>query len=175
MRQIISPEYLALNKQLHATDSHYGAHGDVGAAHVVKMARDNSFKSILDYGCGKGQMRPAILKLAPEMKVLEFDPAIEGKDALPTVGFDFLIAMDVMEHIEPDYLDSVFETMRDLRPRLVMLQIALTKAQKTLQDGRNAHLIVEPPEWWMTRARPYFQQEHTQITPGHLIYYGTPL
>lgn len=175
MPQIISPEYLALNKHLHAEEPHYGAHGDHGAAHVVKMARDNRFKSILDYGCGKGSMKPAILKIAPEMTVYEFDPAIEGKDVLPTVPIDFLIAMDVMEHIEPDYLDSVFETMRDLRPRLVMLQIALTKALKTLPDGRNAHLIVELPEWWMARAGAYFKQEHIQVTPSHLIYYGTPL
>jgi 2-polyprenyl-3-methyl-5-hydroxy-6-metoxy-1,4-benzoquinol methylase len=173
-KTLISPEYAALNRQLHERDSEYGAHGDYRAEHVVKTARDNKYRSILDFGCGKGSLKPAIASIAPELTVMEYDPAIPGKDALPEGAVDFLVALDVMEHIEPAYLPAVCEVMRDIKPKLAMLQIALTPALKTLPDGRNAHLIVQPPAWWLAQLKPYFETAGTQLHPLHLMYYGIP-
>ncbi|MBY0509967.1 MAG: class I SAM-dependent methyltransferase [Rhodospirillaceae bacterium] len=154
---------------------HYGADAAKDAAGVVKFARKYDAKTVLDFGCGKGTLKPAIAAAAPDLTIFEFDPAIPGKETLPTAQIDVIAAMDVMEHIEPEYLDSVLETMRDMRPKLVILKIALTPAQKTLPDGRNAHILLKPAAWWMEQLQRYFTPRNAQELPLHFMFIGTPV
>lgn len=175
MKPIISREYATLNKRLHEERFDYGASATEWVPHIVDLARRNDSKVIFDYGCGKGTLKTGIAKVAPEFTVLEFDPAIEGKDKIPSGKPDLLVALDVMEHIEPDYLNAVLATMRRIRPQAVFLSIATMAANKTLPDGRNAHIIVQPPEWWIEQLEPHFQQIHAQVNKGHFIYIGRPL
>jgi hypothetical protein len=172
---LISPEYAALNKQLHEERDDYGAGGRKDAPEIAGFCRNSGFKTILDFGCGKGVLKPAIAAIAPELTVLEFDPAVEGKDTLPAVPVDLVAALDVMEHIEPECLEGVLEAMRGMGPKCVLLVISLHAAQKTLPDGRNAHLIVKPAEWWVTRLGRYFSLFHRIDTPNHFTFIGTPL
>lgn len=79
-----------------------------------------------------------------------------------------------MEHIEPDYLAGALATMRDLAPKGVVLKIALIPATKNLPDGRNAHLIVQPKDWWQQQLAPFFDTVSTQDIPSHFIFMGTP-
>jgi len=37
-----------------------------------------------------------------------------------------------------------------------LLVISQRLANKTLADGRNAHLIVKPTKWWMERLKKHF-------------------
>lgn len=179
---LISPEYAEMNRQLHAESAVYGIAAARDAAGVVKFARKFGCASILDFGCGKGSLRPAVLEIAPEMTVLEFDPAIAGKDALPAAPVDCVAGMDVMEHIEPDYLEAVLETIHGLASKLVILKIALIPAQKTLPDGRNAHILLMPSVWWAERLERHFRPVMAQELigegtgkPAHFMYIGTPL
>ena len=175
-KPVILPEYAALNKQLHAESANYGANASARAVNVVEISRMNKFNIILDYGCGKGTLRPAVKKIAPDLKVLEFDPAIKGKDTIPSRRPDLVVVLDVMEHIEPDYLDSVLSTIRNLTPQAVLMTIATEAAQKTLPDGRNAHLIVQPTEWWLERLQTYFKPLKAQpLEDHHFLFFGTPL
>jgi len=176
MKPVISDQYKEMNKQLHADKPEYGADAQKDAAGVVKFARKSESKIILDFGCGKGALKPAIALLAPDLTVLEFDPAIEGKDQLPTEPVDLIAAMDVMEHIEPEYLTGVLESMCALKPRLVIMKIALTPAKKFLSDGRNAHILLQPPSWWRAQLDQYFQVRNAQeMLPLHYMYIGSPL
>ena len=175
MKPVISKEYLELNKQLHAERDDYGSGSNNSAAAVLKICRLNGYKVVLDFGCGKGTLKPAMAELARDIRVLEFDPSIPGKDRLPTKQPDFIVALDVMEHIEPDYLDSVLANMRDLKPKSVMLMIATKPAQKTLPDGRNAHLIVEPGTWWAVKLEPYFRAITAREDAEHYLFVGTPI
>ncbi len=174
MKPVISPEYAAMNRQLHDDKPEYGVGAAKDAASVVKLARSAGYTVVLDYGCGKGALKPAVLALAPELTVLEFDPAVPGKDALPTQAVHLVAALDVMEHIEPEYLDGVLQTMCDLKPHGVVLKIALIPANKTLPDGRNAHLIVEAADWWKARLEHFFKPFTTQDLKTHFLFYGTP-
>jgi len=175
IRPLISPEYAALNQRLHETNAAYGAGAAKSAHGLIEHARRFQCSIILDYGCGKGTLKPAIEALAPDLQVLEFDPAIPGKETLPSQRPDLIIARDVMEHIEPDFLDGVLGTMSDLKPRVVVLSISLVPAKKSLPDGRNAHLIVEDMSWWNARLSRYFTPLTSAETPGHLLYIGVPL
>ena len=57
-----------------------------------------------------------------------------------------LISTDVLEHIEPVFLDAVPKEMN--RTLQKMLSYYCYKLLKVFNDGRNAHLIVETPGWW---------------------------
>lgn len=171
---LISPEYAALNKQLHEERFDYGSRAD-GLAVIIGLARTNGLKTILDFGCGKGALKLTMQTAAPDLAVLEFDPAVPGKDKLPDKPADLVVALDVMEHIEPEYLENVLSTMRDMRPKAVLLSIALQPANKTLPDGRNAHLIVESADWWRARLAPYFKTGQDAASVSHLTFLGTPL
>jgi len=59
-----------------------------------------------------------------------------------------LISTDVLEHIEPFFLDDVLKDIHNLFQKNAFLIIATSPAKKFLPDGRNAHLIVETPGWW---------------------------
>lgn len=156
---IISPAYLAQNRILHENPD-FGASkssdANAGAASIVAGAAHFNARSILDFGCGKGVRAAAIRAAAPHLTVYEFDPAIPGKETLPD-HVDMVIAMDVMEHIEPEYLNGVFETIVGLRPKIFVATICLIPSSRTLSDGRNAHLIQESAQWWENAFKRYFK------------------
>jgi len=67
-----------------------------------------------------------------------------------------VICTDVMEHIEPECLDDVIDDLKRVTNIVLVVNIALRPAKKTLADGRNAHLIVKDIEWWMGKFLKYF-------------------
>jgi 2-polyprenyl-3-methyl-5-hydroxy-6-metoxy-1,4-benzoquinol methylase len=174
-KPLISPEYAELNRAMHAQQPVYGAAAAKDAAGLVKYARKENCRTILDYGCGKGSLKPAIAAIAPDFIVYEYDPAVPGKERLPSHQVDLIAAMDVMEHIEPELLDAVLESMVALRPKLVILKIALTPAQKTLPDGRNAHILLRPSAWWAEQLAGYFTAQKAKELPLHFLFIGHPL
>jgi hypothetical protein len=57
----------------------------------------------------------------------------------------------VLEHIEPEQIDTVLEKLFTIGTKYQHHFIACHPSKKGLSDGRNAHLIVEKPEWWKTK------------------------
>jgi len=55
----------------------------------------------------------------------------------------------VLEHIEPDLLDNVLDDLKRVTAGKGIFTVHTGEAVKTLPDGRNAHLIQQPPEWWL--------------------------
>jgi 2-polyprenyl-3-methyl-5-hydroxy-6-metoxy-1,4-benzoquinol methylase len=114
--------------------------------------RSTGSRSILDYGCGKGNLAVAM----PDLAIREYDPAIAGKDGEPEPA-DLVICTDVLEHIEPNYLDDVLDHIRSVTAKFAFLNIATRPAVKTLPDGRNTHLIIRPQDWWRSRIEKFFE------------------
>jgi len=152
--QTISPEYLNLNKQMH--EGNFGGGGYKRIPHILPVIKEFGIKTILDYGCGQGTLAIG-LEEAKKNGVVEFDsicnydPARREYSKKPTGVFDLVCCTDVLEHIEPDYLDNVIEDLYQYTGKVAYLFIACSKANKVLPDGRNAHLIQEGPHWWMSR------------------------
>jgi hypothetical protein len=46
-------------------------------------------------------------------------------------------------------LDQVLDHIRSKTLKRALFSVHLGPAGKTLSDGRNAHLIQEPPAWWL--------------------------
>ena len=145
---MITDNYKNDLKKLHESKA-FGNRGGVNQE-VARCIEQYNVQSILDFGCGKGNVVESLKEAYPNLKVYGYDPGREGLDALPD-NVDMIISTDVLEHIEPELLD---ETLLDLarRTNKVMYHlIACHPAKKSLSDGRNAHLIIEKPEWWKNK------------------------
>ena len=143
----ISLEYQKILKEMHENASNWGRTSEIPVL-VEKYISELNIESILDFGCGKGEILKLIEKRYPNIKTYGYDPAFN--DVLPE-KIDMVISTDVLEHIEPEKLD---ETINDLRNRTNIVQyhlIACHKATAVLPDGRNAHLIIKTPDWWQRK------------------------
>ncbi len=148
---LISPAYAEMQRILHAAPQGYGGRGDKWAAVVVALMAEYRASSVLDYGCGQGSLKRAVMaEPRPGVRFDEYDPAIPGKDGIPVFA-DLVVCTDVLEHIEPDRLDAVLAHLKLLARKAVFAVISLKDSNKTLTDGRNAHIIIRPSTWWQKR------------------------
>lgn len=147
--KLVTPEYQALLTQMHA-NTPWGTKGHKHVQDVMSFCSSLSAKSILDYGCGQQALKKALKEIDPNIDVRGYDVGISELSCLPDRA-DLVVSTDVFEHIEPSFLDNVIEHTFSLAELGVYHHIALTPAKRKLPDGRNAHLIIEPTEWWISR------------------------
>ena len=145
---LISEQYRELNAELHARNPRYGTSGEAWAPAIAQVAESYGARTILDYGSGKGTLAQALP--AGMFDVREYDPAVAGKDGEPQPA-QMVACTDVLERIEPEFLDHVLNHLCEMTENVAFLVVATALAQKTLADGRNAHLIVEPARWWLPK------------------------
>ena len=112
-------------------------------------------KSVLDYGCGKGAILNNLQQTYPNTVWKGYDPAVEQFKIITEKSFDCIFSNDVLEHIEPQYIDKVLEHIWKLSNKFIWLRIDTKPARKTLMDGRNAHLILESKEWWQNKIQQH--------------------
>lgn len=159
MSDLISPEYLDQLHKMRAAN-HRPNWGNGGQKHVEPLLRiieEYNPKSVLDYGCGHWTILSVLsLKLGTKIpKLGGYDPGIPSRATLPEPA-DLVFSTDVLEHIEPDKLESVLDHIRTLTLRVAYLNVHTSKATAILPDGRNAHLIQQPREWWQAKFESRF-------------------
>jgi 2-polyprenyl-3-methyl-5-hydroxy-6-metoxy-1,4-benzoquinol methylase len=176
---LISEQYRRLNAELHERGD-YGVSGHKWAMPVNGLALQCEAATVLDYGCGRGTLKQKLDRLVFSgfggerpcpYRVLEYDPAIPGKDAAPEPA-DLVVCGDVLEHIEPACLGDVLDHLAALTKKAAFLVIATRPAKKVLSDGRNAHLIVEGPEWWLCKLIDHWRPESFQNRGGEFVFVG---
>ena len=141
---LVTQNYKALNRELHESIPEYGGNGHLWASMIDDIAVSIKTRDVLDYGCGKESLKSRL------SYVKGYDPCIPGLDETPAPA-DFVVCTDVLEHIEPECIEDVLNDIKRVTKRLVFAVIESRPAMKTLPDGRNAHLIQEPPEWWLPK------------------------
>ena len=161
--QVISDEQRALNKALHAQSDQFGNRGDgAGLAGNLPIALQRMHElgicnSVLDYGTGKGMLVHRLRKELPgSIEINGYDPAVTVWETKPSKPADILTCLDVLEHIEMSSIDAVLHDIKNLTRHFCYLVIDLQPAVKTLADGRNAHILLAPPEWWVSRIAQLF-------------------
>jgi hypothetical protein len=153
---LISDSYRTLNEELHERRPDYGVGGHRYSDMICGMLQHFNARSFLDYGAGKDTLRAAIgeelIKHGQRHRftLTGYDPAVAGLAADPEAA-DVVACTDVLEHIEPDCLESVLAHLASKVRKAAFLTVATRPAVKVLADGRNAHLIVEPWTWWAPR------------------------
>lgn len=141
---LISERYREQNSLLHKEGA-YGHKGGSYANQVVDICNTLRSTDVLDYGCGQHFLAQRL-----PFPIKEYDPALEGFDKAPEPA-DIVVCTDVLEHIEPECLDAVLDDLKRLTKKVGFFAVDIREAKKTLPDGRNAHLIQQPAEWWFPK------------------------
>ena len=145
----ISPEYLAEQEKLHETGD-YGTVSSMYAPIVSSVINKMQVTHLLDYGCGANVTLAKALKVDHKLTYQAYDPAVPrfAKEPLPA---QMVCCIDVLEHVEPEHLEGVLDDLVRLTEGIIFLSFATVPALKTLSDGRNAHLTVQPLQWWLPK------------------------
>lgn len=141
---LITEEYRKLNEQMHLEKKSYGTSGVKLASYVKGVSEKLGTTDILDYGCGKGTLAANL-----PFDIHQYDPCVPEHARTPEPA-DIVICSDVLEHIEPDCLIDVLDDLYRVTKKSILLVIHHGPAKKHLADGRNAHLIQEDEQFWLT-------------------------
>lgn len=165
--QLISDEYRAQQKHLHATTV-YGTASIGYAPKVAELMNKFQIAEVLDYGAGRLNLLRTISdgKLVHHpFKYIPYEPANEEYADTPEPA-EMVACIDVLEHIEPDLLDNVLDDLARVTQWVGFFTVDCGPAKKVLPDGRNAHLIQQPPDWWLPKIMERFDLHMFQKTPG---------
>ena len=152
-----------MNAKLHEENEKFGNRTNAAglATHLPKaltqLHKEGLCSSFLDYGTGKGALiRRLEDELTSKITVRGYDPAVEKYSSRPTEAFDILTCLDVLEHVEMNNIQEVLTEICVLTKYFCYLVIDLQPAVKTLEDGRNAHILLAPPDWWLSKISQLF-------------------
>lgn len=159
---LITEEYRKTQEELHATGT-YGVTGEKYAPIVSEMVNKLEVNHLLDYGCGSRLSLMKALKVDHQIKYQAYDPAVVKFSSAP-VPAEMVCCIDVLEHIEEDMIDEVLDHLMELTEAVAFISISTGPASKTLSDGRNAHILQRPAEWWLPRLMCRFDLQNFQVT-----------
>ena len=161
-----------MQRELHR-DPNYGT-ASIHFAPIVKKCLDMSgAKSISDYGAGKRGLWLALQTLGVHgIEYCPYGPAFPEYG--PPRPADLVCCIDVLEHIEPDFVERVLTELRGITTAFGLFTIATGPAMKTLADGRNAHLIQKPSSWWLPRLCERFEIRQLTSTESGFYVIVTP-
>jgi hypothetical protein len=151
---LISEEMKALNQELHQRMPQFGT---AAGKHVDEIYHEFikpfDITNILDYGCGKNHFAIKMSSLYPGLNVTSYDPGVPAFATKPECTFEAVLCHDVLEHVEPEYIDNVLQDILQYGEKWFYLSIGLGPCQKKLADGRDNHLIQESSVWWLEKLR----------------------
>lgn len=150
----ITEQYRKQQMLLHSMTD-YGVAAKVYAPMVSRLIDELGVTELLDYGSGRGTLA-AYLKADHKVKLQFYDPAIPDYAADP-VPMQMCVCIDVLEHVEPECLVDVLDDLKRVTQTVGFFTISTRLAEKFLADGRNAHLILESPEWWWEKIVSRFE------------------
>lgn len=153
---LISEDYRRMQQELHKNPN-YGV-ASVGYAPIVaQVMQAVGAVELLDYGAGKGRLGQTLSQHSNRpLTVHHYDPSIPEWSATPN-PCRFVACIDVLEHIEPHLLDNVLDDLKRVTLGVGVFTVHTGAAIKVLPDGRNAHLIQQPPSWWLPKFMSRFE------------------
>jgi len=158
---LISEEYRQQQEKLHAKGG-YGVTAKKYGAMISRIIDKTEVDTVCDYGCGSQPSLMETLKPERDIVLQLYDPCVPKYADTPKPS-DLVVACDMLEHIEPDLLDNVLDHLAELTQQILFCSINTGPAGKTLEDGRNAHLIQEPLPWWVPKLWERFTIQTVQV------------
>ena len=164
--RLISDDYRKQQEQMHR-NSDYGVASQFYAPIVAQAINRFGVTEVLDYGAGKGRLGQTLMRdrmVKHAFRLQHYDPAIPDWASDPE-PCEMVACIDVLEHIEPHLLDNVLDDLQRLTLQVGVFSVSTVAAIKKLADGRNAHLIIEPPGWWLPKILERFELHVFQKVP----------
>jgi 2-polyprenyl-3-methyl-5-hydroxy-6-metoxy-1,4-benzoquinol methylase len=123
---------------------------------ITKILRQYGCKSVLDYGCAKGQAyetNEALMKMRKdECMVTLYDPGVPEYAAKPATPFDAVVCVDVVEHVPEDELDAVLKELFHYAEKVVIATFCPRGSKKKLPStGQDVHITQHNRLWWEER------------------------
>lgn len=161
---LISENYRSQQQTLHETGA-YGTLGGHYAPLVAEIINKMEVSHLLDYGCGSNLSlsKGLVGKVGHAFKYQAYDPCVD-KYASPPVPAELVCCIDVLEHIEEDSIDEVLDHLQSLTEAVGFFTFDTGPAKKFLPDGRNAHILQRPMEWWIAKICERFELQTLQVT-----------
>ena len=171
---LITDEYRKTQQELHKNDS-YGTVAKQMGGLVSQIVDKAEIDTVLDYGAGHNMGLRETLKPKRPIAYSAYDPGVEELSDAPEPA-ELVCVIDVLEYIEPELLDNVLDHIEDLTQALLIATICTCPAKKVLPDGRNAHLIQQPVEWWLPKLwdRDFEIQSLQMTQPHHFLLIAHP-
>lgn len=163
--KLITESYRAQQEDLHDHGT-YGYASIHYAPMVNKIVQELEIAHLLDYGCGKNINLYKKLKVPHKVTYQAYDPAVPQYSSSP-VPAQMVACIDVLEHIEPEFLEAVLDDLARLTEVVLFCTIHTGPAKKFLPDGRNAHLTQQPLSWWVPKLWNRFDLQTVQVTGEH--------
>lgn len=164
----LSSTYLALLQHEHNT-TQWGTAGWTAAPWVWQHMQQYQLKSVVDYGSGHGSFGHWFQQQGIELDLQQFEPG-RASGRIQLVPAQVVVCIDVLEHVEAEYLSAVLDTIHSLALHSVYFNIGLRPAKRVLQDGRNAHLCLLEPAAWRSMLCSRWQQLSMAVHPtGHKL------
>src|SRR6476646_3596930 len=116
---LITPEYQALQQKFHIDRPDYGTSSPRHVDFILDLSKKLNTRSILDYGCGKAGLQKGL-----PFPITNYDPCMPEYAKRPEGEFDIVVCTDVLEHIEPDCLNSVLQDLIGFARQLLFLNVA---------------------------------------------------
>lgn len=179
--KLYSDEYLALIRDHHK--GHWGGACKGYEDMIHKYMLLTKSKTLLDFGAGKGmlsqQQEIFMSNYEDYYKIIPYDPGNPAFDEWinPPVC-DASFSADVMEHIEPEYIDNTLQFIYDKTNNWTYHKICTKPAsnnfRSTMKDEkpRNLHTLVKPAHWWANKFERYFTLHDFRANLGHVEFLG---
>lgn len=158
-KSLITDEYRELNKKFHERERNagtpWGVSGRKYYKQVYNFANKIGAKSILDYGCGSSTLKGAFYGhgTLDDFDFREYDPCVPGKDAKRPDKADLVVNTDVMEHVEPQFINDTLLELYNRSEKGLFMVIATISSSEWLTSEINAHRTVENADWWINRIQ----------------------
>tara|TARA_R110000764_G_scaffold63756_3_gene134732 strand:- start:598 stop:1137 length:540 start_codon:yes stop_codon:yes gene_type:complete len=146
-------------KLLHGKKAGYGSGKGFGGQRyfndLIEFLEKGNCKTVLDFGCGKGELAKELNKLGFECQ--GYDPAIKVFHTFPNKKFDCVVSTDVFEHLDKDDMHEEFTLIKSVKPKYLFFNVATREAGNVLPNGLNCHTIVENSKWWQDTIEKSFE------------------
>lgn len=176
MTQLITDQYREQIRKLHsASAGTWGATAYSRSKKILEFVDAVNTTKILDYGSGPGRLKKKIDEDFPgKYDITNYDPGIDEFSSSP-VPHDFVVCMDVLEHIEPECIDNVLDDLKRVTLKGALFGITTIPAHRNLPDGRNAHILIQPYEWWKEKIESRFKINFESHNHASILMFVNPL
>lgn len=158
---------------------HEGSWGTTGGLYagdtVVAFLKEfPTIKTILDYGCGEGELKQWVEDAGiTDKQWTLYDPGITKFSERPKGKFDLVITTDVLEHVEEEMLNDVLDDLNKLTGKYLYNEIACYFAGPCFESGpykgQDIHINLKLPCHWSLSLN---RSEMKFITSTACVHHG---